>query len=87
MFCRVDMGRLPETAKNHEYIHSLQQKEMLFFGFYLWYVVEWMYHFVRLRSFMKAYYALSFEREAYAMQDDLNYKYKRKRFAWMKMMG
>ena len=35
---------------------------------------------------MKAYYALSFEREAYAMQDDLNYKYKRKRFAWLKMM-
>ena len=33
---------------------------------------------------MKAYYAISFEREAYAMQDDLNYKYKRKRFAWFK---
>jgi hypothetical protein len=84
VFCRVDKGRLPETAKNHEYIHSLQQKEMFFIGFYLWYVIEWLYHLIRLRNFMKAYYALSFEREAYAMQDDLNYKYKRKRFAWFK---
>ena len=55
---------------------------VLYIGFYLWYVMEWMYHLVRLHNFMKAYYALSFEREAYAMQDDLNYKYKRKRFAW-----
>ena len=81
VFCRVDQGRLPEAAKNHEYIHSMQQKEMLFIGFYVWYVIEWLYHLIRLRNFMKAYYALSFEREAYAMQEDLNYKYKRKKFA------
>ena len=81
VFCRVDKGRLPEVAKNHEYIHSLQQREMLFIGFYLWYVIEWLYHLIRLHNFMKAYYAISFEREAYAMQEDLNYKYKRKKFA------
>ena len=77
----MDKGRLPETAKNHEYIHSLQQKELLYVGFYLWYVIEWFYHLIRLLNFMKENYALSFEREAYAMQDDLNYKYKRKKFA------
>ena len=81
VFCRVDKGRLPETAKNHEYIHSLQQKELLYIGFYLLYIAEWLYHLARLRNFMKAYYALSFEREAYTMQGDMNYKYKRKKFA------
>ena len=81
VFCRVDKGRLPETAKNHEYIHSLQQKELLYIGFYLLYIAEWLYHLARLRNFLKAYYALSFEREAYTMQGDMNYKYKRKKFA------
>ena len=86
VFCRVDKGRLPEAAKNHEFIHSLQQREMLFIGFYVWYVIEWLFHLIRLRNFMKAYYALSFEREAYAMQEDLNYKYKRKKFASFRLM-
>ena len=81
VFCRVDKGRLPEDFKNHEYIHSLQQKEMLFIGFYLCYFIEWLYHLARLHDFLKAYYAISFEREAYAMQEDPNYKYKRKKFA------
>ncbi len=85
IFCRVDKGRLPEVVKNHEYIHTLQQREMLFVGFYIFYVVEWLYRLIKTRNFMKAYYSISFEREAYAHQNDLNYKYKRKRFAWAKV--
>ena len=86
IFCRVDKGRLPEVVKNHEYIHTLQQREMLFVGFYIFYVVEWLYRLIKTRNFMKAYYSISFEREAYAYQNDLNYKYKRKRFAWKKLI-
>lgn len=85
IFCRVDKGRLPEVVRNHEYIHTLQQREMLFVGFYIFYVVEWLYRLIKTRNFMKAYYSISFEREAYAHQNDLNYKYKRKRFAWAKV--
>ena len=85
IFCREDKGRLNEREKNHEYIHTLQQREMLYVGFYLWYIVEWLYHLIRFRDFMRAYYALGFEREAYAMQDDLGYRYSRKHFAWIRM--
>lgn len=85
IFCRVDKGRLPEVVKNHEYIHTLQQREMLYIGFYICYVAEWLYRLIATRNFMKAYYSISFEREAYAYQNDLDYKYKRKRFAWAKV--
>lgn len=47
IFCRSDKGRLSPVDKNHEYIHTLQQKEMLFVGFMLWYVTEWLYRYFK----------------------------------------
>lgn len=82
IFCRGDKGRLSDVDKNHEYIHSLQQREMLFIGFVVWYYIEWLYRAIRLRSFMKGYYATYFEREAYKMERDLNYAKHRKHFGW-----
>ncbi len=82
IFCRSDKGRLTEVDKNHEYIHSLQQREMLYVGFLLWYSIEWLYRAVKERSFMRAYYNLYFEREAYRMERDLEYRRKRKPFGW-----
>ena len=52
--------------------------------FYLWYVIEWFF-----RIFIngnKAYVSLSFEREAYDNDDNLDYLKTRKRFAWLKYM-
>lgn len=85
VFCRIDKGRLTEKERNHEYIHTLQQREMLYVGFYVWYVVEWFCRLVASRNFMKAYYSLFFEREAYAMEHDLDYRKHRKPFAWWRM--
>lgn len=82
IFCRSDKGRLNEVDKNHEYIHTLQQREMLYVGFMLWYAIEWLVRAVQCRSFMKAYYNLYFEREAYHMERNLNYKNMRKPFGW-----
>lgn len=65
---------------NHEKIHTAQIKEMLYVFFYLWYAIEW---FIRL-PFGNAYRNISFEREAYANQDDLNYLENRKRFDFVK---
>ena len=66
---------------NHEQIHTAQMKEMLFVGFYIWYLVEW-----GVRLFMKgnAYYNISFEREAYHHMDELDYLQRRRHFAWWK---
>lgn len=82
IFCRSDKGRLDEVEKNHEYIHTLQQREMLFVGFLLWYGIEWLWRYAKCRNFMKAYHDLYFEREAYLMQGDLDYRHHRRHYAW-----
>ena len=82
IFCRSDKGRLTKVDENHEYIHTLQQRELLFVGFMLWYMVEWLWRYLKCRDWMKAYYALYFEREAYAMERDLTYRDHRRHFAW-----
>ena len=82
IFCRTDKGRLSKRDKNHEYIHTLQQRELLYVGFLLWYCIEWLWRAVKYRSFMKAYYNLYFEREAYQMERNLNYPATRKHYAW-----
>ncbi|MGI9650595.1 hypothetical protein [Chryseobacterium sp. RLHN22] len=73
----------PEDKKNrvlinHEKIHIRQQLELLIIFFYILYVVEYYYHFFRLKNAYQAYKSISFEREAYAMERDLNYLQKRK---------
>lgn len=70
---------LSEELMNHERIHTAQQREMLFVGFYLVYLVEWL---VRLPMRGNAYRNISFEREAYANQRNLNYLQQRRHYAW-----
>lgn len=74
-----------ERTVNHEKIHWKQQLEMLIIFFYLWYLIEWV-----IRLFTNpnnAYRSLSFEREAYGNDNDLDYLDKRKPYAWLKYMS
>lgn len=64
----------------HEAIHTAQMKEMLYIGFYLWYIVEWL---IRLFKKGNAYRKISFEHEAYYNQCVPNYLYERPRFGWL----
>lgn len=73
---------LDRIEANHEYIHTLQQRELLYLGFYLLYVVEWLFRLFQHRNFLRAYFAISFEREAYAQQRRLDYRKTRKFWAW-----
>lgn len=82
IFCRIDKGKLTEVAKNHEYIHTLQQKELGYIGFLIWYHIEWLFKWMKYHDKMKAYRSLLFEREAYSMQNNLNYKNTRRHYAW-----
>lgn len=76
---------IPETTINHETIHTYQMKEMLYVFFYIWYFVEW---FIRLFINGKnAYHNISFEREAYLNEDNLEYLSNRKKFSWLKYYG
>ena len=74
-------ARIDNTTLNHEKIHTAQIKEMLYVFFYLWYIIEWL-----IRLFMKgdAYRNISFEKEAYNNENDLNYLHSRKRFGFAK---
>jgi len=69
---------------NHESIHIKQQEEMLIIPFYLWYIIEWAIKVPIYFSFRKAYYNISFEREAYDNDDNLSYLNNRKHYTWIK---
>lgn len=71
---------------NHEYIHTLQQRELLFVFFYLLYVTEWIVRVIQTRSLIKGYLRISFEREAYENQRQLDYRETREFFAWRKYL-
>lgn len=71
---------------NHENIHWQQEKEMLIVGFYLWYLIEFIVHFILCWNFKKAYYNISFEREAYYNEMYIGYDKFRKHYAWIKFL-
>lgn len=67
-----------ERMLNHERIHTAQMRELLYVGFYLWYLIEWL---IRLcKDPNTAYRKICFEAEAYANQNDQEYLEGRKRF-------
>ena len=82
VFARRECSPLSETTLRHEAIHTRQMRETGFVGFYLIYIAEWLYQLWRLRSAQLAYYAVRFEREAYAHQEEAAYPVYRRRFAW-----
>lgn len=75
---------LSEADINHEAIHTEQMKEMLYVGFYMWYAVEWLVRLIRFRDTHSAYRNVSFEREAYANQSDLEYLQHRRPWTWLR---
>ena len=58
---------------NHEKIHIRQQLELLILPFFIWYGIEFLVRLIIYRDRNAAYRNISFEREAYANEKDLNY--------------
>ena len=54
--------------------------------FFYWYVVEWLIRWAYYRNRKTAYKNISFEREAYAKEDDVVYLDSRKPFAWVRYL-
>lgn len=75
--------RLERTIR-HESIHTAQMKELLWLFFYLWYGIEWVIRIIQYWDRKKAYYNISFEREAYANEMDVEYLKKRKFYSLTK---
>ena len=82
VFARRECGAVSDRTLRHEAIHTAQLKETGYVGFYLIYIAEWLHQWACLRSAKQAYYAVRFEREAYAHQDELDYLTHRPPYAW-----
>ncbi|WP_318345259.1 hypothetical protein [Flagellimonas baculiformis] len=68
---------------NHERIHLKQQQELLIVPFYLLYISEWLIRTVLYMDSYRAYQNISFEREAYANEADMQYLSMRKIFGFL----
>ncbi|MGB5171154.1 MAG: hypothetical protein WBN11_09575 [Eudoraea sp.] len=71
---------------NHERIHLEQQKELLIIPFYFIYLTEWILKSLFYLNTYKAYQNISFEREAYAHEWNLDYPSSRKSFGFIKYL-
>ena len=83
------LSRRPLTTVElrHELIHSRQQRELLYVGFFVWYVAEWLFWLLRLRSSWRAYLNISFEQEAYAHEAEPDYLARRRPYAFLRLVG
>ena len=69
---------------NHEKIHLKQQLELFIIFFYLWYVIEYLVRFIKYRNRRLTYENISFEKEAFQNEENLNYLNERILFAFWK---
>lgn len=76
-------GNCDKYVINHERIHSRQMLELLVIPFYLIYVVEWVIRIIMYKDSLKAYRNISFEREAYSNDSNLNYLQKRNPYSFI----
>ena len=78
----LNEGNLTDVAViNHEKIHWQQQVEMLIIPFYIWYIIEFLWKKILYGDM--AYYSISFEREAYYNDSNLQYLDTRKSYEWI----
>ncbi|MDP5229953.1 MAG: hypothetical protein NWQ38_06135 [Cellulophaga sp.] len=71
---------------HHERIHLKQQKELLLVPFYLIYILEWALRSIWYLDTYKGYQNISFEREAYQNETNLDYVSERKSFSFIKYL-
>ncbi|MEO2050882.1 MAG: hypothetical protein ABGX00_03895 [Allomuricauda sp.] len=78
--------RTDDVLINHERIHLRQQRELLLVPFYILYFSEWLLRTALYLDSYRAYQNISFEREAYANERDMQYLSKRKRFGFLQYL-
>ena len=81
VFYRNRVAMKDELIWRHELIHLRQQLELLVIPFYVVYVLEYFYWRIKLANHRAAYRSISFEKEAYRSQNEVNYLQHRLPFA------
>ncbi|RMA57661.1 hypothetical protein [Ulvibacter antarcticus] len=84
VFVRTAQMKRDTVFMNHEKIHLRQQLELLIVPFFIWYIIEFLVHWIRYKNRYDAYRSISFEKEAYENEKDLDYLKKRSFLAFIK---
>lgn len=79
-------SKLNTAFVNHERIHLKQQLELLILPFFVWYVVEFLVRYCQCKNRKDAYRNISFEREAYENEEELEYLKKRPYWNFLKYL-
>ena len=80
VFVKYSLDKKNLVFVNHERIHLRQQLELLIIPFFVLYFLEFFLRLIQYRNVDLAYRNISFEREAYANEKDLDYL--KNRFLW-----
>lgn len=98
-FIFTKRAKLSDSTIRHEAIHWEQQKELAIVGFFIIYVLVFLWELIRCsfdfergsradgihRSLWKRAYRMNIlEREAYEHEDTLAYQLTRRHYAWLK---
>lgn len=83
---------LKPSTKNHEEIHSLQMKWLLYIFFYILYFIEWLFKIIPSMFHERgnfgisqyAYRSISFEQQAYYNEKNLDYLKTANPYEWVK---
>ena len=86
IFLKNHQAKKDYVLINHEKIHIRQQLELLWMGFFVWYIIEYFIRLIYYRNSYLAYKNISFEREAYRYENDLDYLKKRNFFAFLNFL-
>lgn len=86
VFLKYQKLKTDVVLVNHEYIHLKQQFELLVIPFYIFYGFEFLIRLIQYRHWKTAYRNISFEREAYINEDNLEYLNGRKTWQFLKYL-
>ena len=84
IFLKYQSDKINKVLINHERIHILQAIELLILPFYILYLTEFIVRLIQYRNFTRAYLNISFEREAYENENNLDYLKTRKFYSFLK---
>ena len=83
VFLRETKDKFDKSLINHEQIHLRQQLEMAVIPFFVWYGVEYLVWLIVSKKRKKAYREISFEKEAYQNENNIEYLKNRKFWAFI----
>jgi hypothetical protein len=86
VFIKYRFDKENKVLVNHEKLHIRQQLELLILPFFVWYFVEYAVRLLQYKNANLAYRNISFEREAYANELDLDYLETRRFFSFLKYL-